>query len=90
MKTSLWSLTILSMVALVACGGDDATGEGPKEAIVDGRVDVEGLYPHVVLVGQGCTGTLISPVHVLTAAHCICEAQETPRRIGSSKPLWQV
>jgi len=52
--------------------------EGAMEAIVDGRVDIEGRYPHVVLVGQGCTGTLVTPVHVLTAAHCLCEKQETP------------
>ena len=74
MQSCLFWIILSIALNLLACD-DKPQLNGPKEAIVDGRVDVEGMYPHVVLVGQGCTGTLITPKHVLTAGHCVCDKQ---------------
>jgi hypothetical protein len=71
-------MVTIALFVFLSCDDSEPAGTGPREAIVDGRVDVEGVYSHVVLVGQGCTGTLVTPIHVLTAAHCVCEPQETP------------
>jgi hypothetical protein len=46
----------------------DSGLEQPERRIVNGNPS--SAFPSVGIVNEGCTGTLISPTHVLTAAHC--------------------
>src|SRR5215467_1005308 len=66
----------LVAVLLAACGGD--VGDAEQENIQGGRKDTG--HPAVGLVwmrgGGFCTGTLIAPQVVLTAAHCVNDAVE--------------
>ncbi len=49
--------------------------EQPERRIVNGQQTSQ--FPSVGVVNDGCTGTLISPTHVLTAAHCTVGVGDT-------------
>jgi len=79
--------SILLCLALGACA--DPTVGARSQSVIDGEVTLAGEYPAtgaLVATQQGkryvsCTGTLIAPDVVITAAHCV-----HPGLIGNSVP----
>jgi V8-like Glu-specific endopeptidase len=66
----------LAAVCLLLAAGPAGAGEAPPAAI--GRI----FFGDALRPGQAiCTGTLIAPDLVLTAAHCVSDAVRTPRAL---------
>jgi secreted trypsin-like serine protease len=64
----------MGILALASCADAPLTVSSREAAIVGGTTTTVGEYPNVVALSIGgalCTGTLIAPNVVLTAAHCV-------------------
>lgn len=86
-----WALS-LAVSAATACAADGPATNGVETAIIGGSEAQTGQFPTVVaLAAQGgptayqvfCSGTLVAPDIVLTAAHC----QEVEDQIGT---IWVI
>jgi|SoiMethySBSTD1v2_1073268.scaffolds.fasta_scaffold03660_5 trypsin len=81
MKSIRDGFPFLIGVLLSACGGEGAStdehGAVTQDPIINGT-SVAPATLGIVLLSNGCTGTLITNTKVLTAKHCVEEYQRNP------------
>ena len=70
------SVVLAGAAALMACGGSDSLTDQTQQPMLNGTLDLGNLYPHVARL-PGCSGTLVTNKHVLTARHCFSAADVT-------------
>jgi len=93
MKTLMLMLSVCSLTACAVEDDDTAAPQTPtstqEQSIIGGTTDtgdacVVGVFAHVAGSNSGsiCTGTIIGPHTVLTAAHCV-----SPASIGNNQVI---
>ena len=90
MRSLRWGLALV----LFTCGGPSDEVASQSGRLVGGTADTSGPQHDTVVVVRAnltrCTGTLIAPLVVLTARHCLVNAslQNTQVVVGGKREVW--
>src|SRR3954465_12202777 len=81
MNRSIGVLTAALAAALLAVGVARAITYGDRDGTAHPYVGLVALYKGDSYTGFRCSGALISPTVVITAAHCVSDAQADRARV---------